>query len=163
MTDKKFRLNIIDIFIILILAVAVAVLAYIFVFSDNTTVKGENYTVEYVVAIDSINRNAFMNSIAEGDVVTLESDRSQVIGTVSKPPQYLDCYKTSYSNEKNEEVYTLAENLVDIVVTFTAETTLNEWGYCIDDAAYIPVNTSINIVIGDFRCTALCIKNTVLD
>ena len=163
MTDKKFKFNVIDIFIILILAVAVAVLAYIFVFSDNTTVKGENYTVEYVVAIDSINRNAFMNSIAEGDVVTLESDRSKVIGTVSKPPQYLDCYKTSYSNEKEEEVYTLAENLVDIVVTFTAEAVHDKWGYCIADSVYIPVNTSINLMIGDFRCTAYCVKNTVLN
>lgn len=163
MTDKKFKINIIDIFIILVLVVAVAALAYIFVFSDDTTVKGEHYTVEYVVEIDSINRSAFMNSISEGDVVTLEGDRSKVIGSVSKPPQYLDCYKTSYSNEKNEEVYTLAENLVDIIVTFTAETTHDEWGYCIDDSVYLPVNASINIVIGDFRCTATCIKNTVLD
>lgn len=163
MTDKKFRLNIIDIFIILILAVAVAVLAYIFVLSDDTVIEGEHYTVEYIVEINSVNREAFMNAISEGDIVTLEENRSKVIGTVSKQPQYLDCYKAGYSNEEGREVYTLADNLVDIVVTFTAEAVHDKWGYCIADSVYIPVNTSINLMIGDFRCTAYCVKNTVLN
>lgn len=163
MTDKKFRLNIIDILILLILAVAVAVLGYIFIFSDDTVIEGERHTVEYVVEITSINKDAFSNSVAEGDLVTLEENRNKYVGKVSKPVQILDCYKSSYSNAEGKEVYTLAENLIDIVVTFTAETELDEWGYCISDSVYIPVNTSINLMIGDFRCTAFCVKNTVLD
>jgi len=163
MTDKKFRLNIIDVLILLVLVVAVAVLGYIFVLSDDTVVEGEHHTVEYVVEVTSINKNAFLNSVSEGDIVTLEDNRNKVIGTVSKPVQYLDCYKTSYSDSEEKEVYTIAEDLIDLVITFTADAEHDEWGYCIADSVYIPVNTSINLIIGDFRCTAFCIKNTVLD
>ncbi|MBQ8524608.1 MAG: DUF4330 family protein [Clostridia bacterium] len=163
MTDKKFRLNIIDILILLVLAVAVAVLAYIFVFSDDTIIEGERHTVEYVVEVNSVNKDAFLNSIAEGDIITLEDNRNKYVGTVSKQPQILDCYKAGYSNEENKEVYTLAEDLIDLVITFTAEAEHDEWGYCISDSVYIPVNSSINLMIGDFRCTAFCVRNTVLD
>jgi len=163
MTDKKFRLNIIDILILLVLVVAVAVLAYIFVLSDDTVIEGERYTVEYVVEINSVNKDAFMNSISEGDIITLEENRNKYVGTVSKQPQYLDCYKAGYSNEENKEVYTPAEDLIDIVVTFTAEAELDDWGYCISDSVYIPVNSTTNLIIGDFRCSAVCVRSTVLD
>lgn len=163
MTDRKFRLNIIDILILIILAVAVAVLGYIFVFSDDTVAEGERHNVEFVIEITSVNKSAFENSIAEGDLITTEEDRNTIIGTVSKPVQILDCYKAGYSDSEGKEVYTLADTLIDLVVTFTSETELTEWGYQLADSVYIPVNHSINLMIGDFRCTATCIKHTVLD
>lgn len=162
MTDRKFRLNFIDMLIIIVLVVAVGVLGYIFVFSDDTIAEGEHHTVEYVVEITSINREYFENSVVEGDVVTLSEKRTKVLGTVTGVQVY-DCYKAAYSDEEDAEVYTKAENLVDIVITFTSEAEKDEWGYCIAEDVYIPVNTSIDITIGDFRGSAFCIKHTVLD
>ena len=157
MTDKKFRFNVIDVLILLVLVVAVGVLSYIFVFSDDTVVEGEKHTVEYVVEICSINAEAFSGTVSEGDIITLENDRKTVVGVVSKPPQEYPSYRSSYSNSKNKEVYTPSEGHFDMTVTFTADTVKDDWGYCIDDKVYFPVNTSLNIMIGDFRCTAYCV------
>ncbi len=161
MTDRKFRLNFIDILILIVLAVAVAVLGYIFVFSDDTVVEGERHIVEYVVEVSSVN-SVFDGSVSVGDTVTFADKRTKVLGTVTDV-QYRDCYKAGYSNDKDAEVYTKADNLIDICITFMAETEKDEWGYCIADDVYIPVNTSIDIMAGDFRGSAYCIKHTVLD
>ena len=163
MTERKFKLNLIDILILVVLAVAVAVLGYIFVFSDDTTKEGEMHTIEYVLEITSVNKEiANAHKIEPGASVILDHNRTKVIGTVSKPAQYLDCYKASYSNDEGKEVYTIAENLTDIYVTFTAEAELTEWGYRIAETEYLPVNAAINLIIGDFHCSAVCIENNIV-
>ena len=163
MTDRKFRFNVIDVLILLVLIVAIGVLAYIFVISDNTEAEGEKHTVEYVVEISNINAEVFSGTLSEGDVVTTDDGKKTVLGVVSKPPQEYQNYKASYSNSEGKEVYSPAENLIDIMVTFTADTVKNEWGYCIGDSVYLPVNTSLNLVIGDFRCTVYCVEVKVID
>lgn len=163
MTGKKFRFNVIDVLILLVLVVAIGVLSYIFVFSDDTVVEGEKHTVEYVVEIGPINAEVFSGTVSEGDIITLENDRNAVLGVVSKPPQEYPSYKAYYSNSQKKEVYTAAEGQFDMLVTFTADTIKDDWGYCINDKAYLPVNTSINILIGDFRCTAYCVEAKVID
>lgn len=163
MTERKFKLNVIDILILLVLIVAIGFLAYIFVLSDNTEVEGEKHTVEYVVEISGINAELFSGKLKEGNIITSDDGKKTVIGVVSKPPQELQKYEPSYSNTEGKEVYSPVENSLDIVLTFTTETEKNEWGYCIADGTYLPVNTTINMIIGDLRCTGYCVELNVID
>ncbi len=162
MTERKFKLNFIDILILIVLAVAVGVLGYIFVFSDTTVVEGEKHTIEYVVEINSVNAEAFKDAVNVGDVVTLEEKRSTVLGTVTGVEKR-DCYKAGYSNSEKKEVYTKDDDRIDIIVTFTAEAELDKWGYCVADETHLPVNTTIRLIIGNLSGSATVIKNTVLD
>lgn len=162
MTDRKFKLNFIDILILAVLVVALGVLAYIFVFSDTTIVEGEHHTVEYVVEISSVNAEAFKDAVNVGDTVALEEKRSTILGTVTGV-ETRDCYKAGYSNTEKKEVYTKDEDRVDFVITFTADTELDKWGYCIADDVHLPVNTTIRLIFGNLSGSATIIKNTVLD
>ena len=162
MSEKKFRFNIIDAVIVLVLIAAVAVLGYVFIISDDTEVKGETHTVEYVIEVTSLN-SMFADSVVEGDHVTFENNRDLDLGTVSAPPQVKTSIKTGFDAEKEEEVYAEAEGLIDMIITFRATTVETEWGYCIDDEAYIAVNNSNDFIIGDLRCVGVCTDVTVID
>ena len=163
MSEKKFKFNIIDAVIILVLVAAIAVLAYVFVFSDDSEVNGDVHTVEYVVEVSSLNRELFHNAVKEGDLVTFDADREVVLGHVTTAPLERTSIKTEYDNETGKEVYTEAPGLIDMTITFQATAVETEWGYCIDDEAYITVNNTNEFIIGELRCVALCTEVTVLD
>ena len=162
MSEKKFRFNIIDAVIVLVLVAAVAVLGYVFILSDDTEVKGETHTVEYVIEVTSLN-SMFTDAVSEGDRVTLEKDRELDLGVVSVPPEVRDSIKTGFDAEKEEEVYSKAEGLIDMLITFRAPAVETEWGYCIADEVYITVNNSNEFIIGDLRCVGVCTELTVID
>ncbi|MBR6807107.1 MAG: DUF4330 family protein [Clostridia bacterium] len=165
MTAKKFRFNIIDAIILLVLIAAIGVLAYIFVISDDSEVEGEPHTVEYTIIVTSVN-GKFKDSITEGSRVSLESNRKLDLGKVVKY-EYGGSVKTEFNKKPGEEaaeVYSVIEDeLIDMVITFRADTKKTEWGYCIDDEAYINVNNSFEFVVGDFRCVGVCSGVNVLD
>jgi len=166
MAAKKFRFNIIDAVILLVLVAAIAVLGYIFVFSDNSEVEGEPHTVEYTILVTSIN-GKFKDSIKEGSRVSLESNRKLNLGEVVDY-QYGGSVKTEFNKKIGEEaaeVYSVMDEdlLLDMVITFRADTKKTEWGYCIDDEAYLHVNNSMEFVIGDFRCVGVCTGVKVID
>ena len=155
MTAKKFRFNIIDAIILLVLIAAVAILAYIFVFSDDSEIEGEPHTVEYTVIVQSVN-GKFKDSIKEGDRVSLESNRKLNLGEVVSY-EYGASVKTEFNKTTEKEFYPItSEELIDMKITFRADTIKTEWGYCVDGEAYLPVNSSHEFVIGDFRCVAVC-------
>lgn len=162
MTAKKFKFNVIDAIIILVLVAAIAVLAYVFVFSDESDVKGDVHTVEYVIEVTSLNE-IFRDAVSTGDKVTFETDREIFLGTVTAPPEVRTSMKTNYDNESGEEVYSAAQGLIDMTITFRATVEETEWGYCIDDKAYITVNNSNDFIIGDLRCVGICTEVTVID
>lgn len=162
MSGRKFRFNIIDAVIVVILAIAVAVLAYVFIFSDDSEIEGEEHTVEYVIHVTSVNE-MFKDAVSQGDRVTFERNRKLDLGTVSAPPEVLPAVRVSYDNETGKEVYPEVEGLVDMIITFRAPTILTEWGYCIDEEAYITVNNSNEFVIGDFLCVGVCTEVNVID
>ncbi len=163
MSEKKFKFNIIDAVIIFVLIAAIAVLAYVFVFSDDSEVKGDVHTVEYVIEVSSLNGELFHNAVAEGDFVTLDGDREIELGQVTTAPLVRTSIKTEFDNETGKEVYTEAPGLIDMTITFRATTVETEWGYCIDDKAYITVNNSNEFIIGDLRCVGICTAVTVID
>lgn len=158
---KKFKFNIIDAIIVLVLIAAVAVLAYVFVFSDESDVKGEECTVRYTVEFTSINDD-FAEAIKEKDRVTFETDRKLDLGRVVSV-DYGNSVKTGFNNVTGEEEYTAVEGLIDIVVTFEVTAEKTEWGYCIDDEAYITVNNSNEFIIGSFRGVGICTAVEVID
>ncbi len=163
MAGKKNKFNIIDALIIIVLAIAVAVLAYVFVISDHLSEKGETHTIEYVIEATSLNE-IFRDSVSQGDKVFIETSSMPLeIGVVTAQPEVTQNYKTYYDNETGEEVYTPAESLINIKITFRATAEKTEWGYCIDDSAYITVNNSNVFLIGDLQCAAVCTGLTVID
>ena len=85
------------------------------------------------------------------------------LGVVSAPPEVKTSIKTGFDAEKEEEVYAEAEGLIDMIITFRATAVETEWGYCIDDEAYITVNNSNDFIIGDLRCVGVCTNVTVID
>ncbi len=163
MAGKKTKFNIIDILIVAILVVAISVLAYVFVISDKTDEEGEKHTIEYVIEATSLNE-IFRDSVAEGDKVFIDTGATpKEIGVVSAPPQVTQNYKTYFNNETGEEVYTPADSLINIKITFRATAEKTEWGYCIEDFSYITVNNSNVFYIGDLQCAAVCTALTVID
>lgn len=161
MAEKKFRFNIIDALILLILIAAAGVLAYVFVLSDSELEIKEMHTVEYVVEATSVNET-FRNAISEGDRVTLASNRKREFGNVSAQPEINQSIKTSYDEINNVEVYSLAEGLVDMTITFRGSAEKDEWGYSLD-GSHLTVNDSFDLIFGDTKLTVTCIKMTVLD
>ncbi len=165
MAAKKVRFNIIDAIILLVLVAAVGVLMSIFVFSDDSEIEGEPHTVNYTIIVTSVDKK-FEKAIPNDARVSLESNRKLDLGRVIDV-QTGESVKTEFNKKTGEEaaeVYSVIEDeLIDMVITFSAHTKKTEWGYCIDDETYINVNDSFEFVIGNFRCVGVCSGLKVID
>lgn len=161
MNEKKFRFNIIDVLILLILIVAAGVLAYVFILSDSDLEIKEQHNVEYVVEVTSVNE-IFRNTVNEGDRVTLASNRKKELGSVSAQPEIAQTLKTSFDEKRGIEVYSPADGLIDMTITFRGTAEKTEWGYSLD-GVYICVNDTIDLIFGDTRLNVTCVRVNVLD
>ena len=161
MAEKKFRFNIVDVLILLILIAAAGVLAYVFILSDSDLEVKENHNIEYVVEVTSVNE-IFRNTVNEGDRVTLASNRKKELGNVSAQPETVQALKTSFDETRGIEVYSPAEGLIDMTITFKGTAEKTEWGYSLD-GTYINVNDTFDLIVGDTKLSVTCVRMTVLD
>lgn len=165
MAAKKIRFNIIDAIILLVLVAAIGVLTSVFVFSEGSEIEGDPHTVNYTVIVTSVDKK-FEKAIPNGARVSLESNRKLDLGRVIDV-QTGGSVKTEFNKKTGDEaaeVYSVIEDeLIDMVITFSADTKKTEWGYCIDDETYINVNDSFEFIIGNFRCVGVCSGLKVID
>ena len=160
MEKKKFRFNIIDIFILLIILAAIALLAYVFIFSDKTVENYENHEVECVVEISRINE-LFYDKFNKDDPVINVNNNKQ-FGKVTETPEKKQSITSAFDETEGVEIYPAVEGAFDYIVTFVGTAEKTEWGYRFADM-YIAVNDTVTLQIGDMQCSATCIKMNVLD
>ncbi|MBR3423580.1 MAG: DUF4330 family protein [Clostridia bacterium] len=160
MESKKYRFNIVDVFIILIILGAVALLGYVFIFSNKTVEKYETHEVECVVEVTRVNE-LFRDKFSQGDAVINPSNNRQ-FGTVTEAPERKRSVTTAFDEKTGNEVYPEVEGADDYIITFVGTADKTEWGYRFADM-YINVAEQCTVQIGDMQCMATCIKMTVLD
>ncbi len=160
MEKKKFRFNIIDVFIILIILAAIALLGYVFIFSDKTVEKYETQEIECVIEVTRINE-IFRDKFNQGDPVINPTNNRQ-FGTVTETPERKRAITTAFDEKTGNEVYPEIEGADDYIITFVGTADKTEWGYRFADM-YIYVGETSTIQFGDIQCNGTCIKMTVLD
>ncbi len=157
---KKYKFNIIDLFIILIIVCAIALLAYVFIFSNKTVEKYDSFEVECVVEVTRVNE-LFRDKFNQGDPVINISNNRQ-FGTVTETPERKRSVTTAFDENTGSEIYPEVEGTDDYIITFVGTAEKTEWGYRFADM-YLNVAEPCMLQIGDMQCSGTCIKMTVLD
>ncbi len=160
MERKKYRFNIIDVFIILIILGLIALLAYVFLFNSKSNENKEIAEVECVVEVSGINE-IFRDKFNQGDIIKNVSNQKP-IGTITETPERRRTVTTAFDEKTGSEVYPEVERLDDYIITFVGKAEKTDRGYLFADM-YLNVCEPCIIQIGDLQCTGTCIKMTVLD
>ncbi|MBR7034059.1 MAG: DUF4330 family protein [Clostridia bacterium] len=160
MERKKYRFNIIDVFIILIILGLIALLAYVFIFNNKSNENKEIAEVECVVEVSGINE-IFRDKFNLGDIIK-NVNNQKPIGTITETPERRRTVTTAFDEKTGSEVYPEVERLDDYIITFVGKAEKTDRGYLFADM-YLNVCEPCTIQIGDMQCTGTCIKMTVLD